>query len=351
MKYRLLGRSGLRVSELCLGAMTFGNTSGWGASEDESRQVFDAFVAAGGNFIDTAPGYQTGESESLLGKFIAGDRDRYVISTKFSLGFVPGDPNSGGNSRKNMMRMAHDSLRRLQTDYIDLYWMHAWDGITPEEEVMRAFDDLVRAGKVLHIGLSDTPAWAAARAHTIAELRGWTSLAALQLRYSLIDRTADRELLPMAAALGMSVLIWGGLGGGLLSGKYQQSTGAIVGEGRLAGPNYRDMQISEKTAAVIRGVSEMASEIAVSPTQLALAWLRSRSPIMIPILGARTAEQLEQNLNCLNISLNASQLQKLDALSDLSYGFPSDFLQGNMIGKLLFGPMRDSIEARSRLLL
>jgi len=143
--------------------MTFGNTSGWGASEDESRQVFDAFVAAGGNFIDTAPGYQTGESESLLGKFIAGDRDRYVISTKFSLGFVPGDPNSGGNSRKNMMRMAHDSLRRLQTDYIDLYWMHAWDGITPEEEVMRAFDDLVRAGKVLHIGLSDTPAWAAAR--------------------------------------------------------------------------------------------------------------------------------------------------------------------------------------------
>jgi aryl-alcohol dehydrogenase-like predicted oxidoreductase len=351
MRYKLLGKTGLRVSELCLGAMTFGNSSGWGASQEQSQRVFDAFVAAGGNFIDTAPGYQGGESEELLSKFIAGARDRYVIATKFSLGIVPGDPNSGGNGRKNMMRMVHNSLRRLQTDYIDLYWMHAWDGITPEEEVLRGLDDLVRAGKILHIGFSDTPAWVIARSQTFAELKGWSSLAAIQLRYSLMDRSPDRELLPMAAALGLSVLIWGSLGAGLLSAKYRWSNGSIVGDGRLSGPAYRDNPIPDATVAIIRGVASMAVDLGISPAQLALSWIRSRSNIMIPIVGARTMEQLAENLKCLDVLLDEAQMAKLDLFSSVSSGFPTDFLQGAMINKLLFGDMRESIEARSRLLL
>jgi aryl-alcohol dehydrogenase-like predicted oxidoreductase len=351
MQYKLLGRTGLRVSELCLGSMTFGNARGWGASDEESRRVFDAFEAAGGNFIDTAPGYQNGASEALLGKFIAGARDRYVIATKFSLGGSTTDPNTVGNGRKNMMRMVHESLRRLETDYIDLYWMHAWDGITPEEEVVRGLDDLVRAGKILHFGFSDTPAWVISRSQAIAELRGWSTLAAVQLRYNLIDRSPDRDSLPMAAALGLSVLVWGCLGSGLLSAKYQMSGSGIGGEGRLAGPDYRNTPVSQTTADLVREVAAMAAELGISAAQLALSWVKSRSSILVPIVGARTQTQLTENLGCLQIHLGTEQLNRLNELSAVSGGFPVEFLQSPMMDKLLFGDLRSRIEARSRLVI
>ena len=222
MRYRLLGKSGLRVSELCLGTMTFGEDWGWGSSKDESRQILDAFFEAGGNFIDTANVYTNGTSETLLGEFLKGDRDRAVLATKYTNAMPGTDPNAGGNQRKNMMRSVEASLKRLQTDYIDLYWLHIWDKITPLDEVMRAFDDLVRQGKILHAGVSDMAAWAVARANTLAELRGWTPFVGLQIEYSLIERTVERELIPMAEALGLGVTAWSPLAGGVLTGKYAE---------------------------------------------------------------------------------------------------------------------------------
>ena len=222
MRYRLLGKSGLRVSELCLGTMTFGEDWGWGSSKDESRQVLDAFLEAGGNFIDTANVYTNGTSETLLGEFLKGDRDRAVLATKYTNAMPGTDPNAGGNQRKNMMRSVEASLKRLQTDYIDLYWLHIWDKMTPIEEVMRAFDDLVRQGKILHAGVSDMAAWAVARANTLAELRGWTPFVGLQIEYSLIERTVERELLPMAEALGLGVTAWSPLAGGRPHGQVRR---------------------------------------------------------------------------------------------------------------------------------
>ncbi|HXR09254.1 MAG TPA: aldo/keto reductase, partial [Candidatus Acidoferrales bacterium] len=219
MNYKLLGKSGLRVSELCLGTMTFGEDWGWGANQDESKAIFDAFAAAGGNFIDTADGYTNGTSEKFVGEFVGSERERFVIATKFSFNSHPGDPNAGGNHRKHMVEALHGSLQRLGTDYVDLYWMHAWDELTPVEEVMRALDDLVRAGKVLYVGISDAPAWWIARANTLAEWRGWTPFIGLQIEYNLIARTPERELLPMAAALGLGVTAWSPLASGWLTGK------------------------------------------------------------------------------------------------------------------------------------
>jgi aryl-alcohol dehydrogenase-like predicted oxidoreductase len=220
MRYRLLGKSGLRVSELCLGTMTFGEEWGWGSSKDESRKILDAFFEAGGNFIDTANVYTNGTSETQLGEFLKGDRERVVLATKYTNSRQSNDPNGAGNQRKNMVQAVEASLKRLQTDYIDLYWLHIWDRITPIEEVMRAFDDLVRQGKVLYVGVSDMPAWVIARANTLAELRDWTPFVGLQIEYSLIERTVERELLPMASSLGLGVTAWSPLAGGALTGKY-----------------------------------------------------------------------------------------------------------------------------------
>ena len=220
MRYKLFGNSGLRVSELCLVAMTFGEEWGWGASKDESRRLFDAFAEAGGKFSDTANHYTDGTSERYVGEFIAAERERFVLATKYTLNSRPDDPNGGGNHRKSMMQAINASLKRLGTDYIDLYWLHAWDFMTPVDEVMRAFDDLVRSGKVLYIGISDAPAWIVSRANTLAELRGWSPFVGLQIQYSLIERTPERDLLPMARALDIAVTAWGPLGGGLLTGKY-----------------------------------------------------------------------------------------------------------------------------------
>jgi len=235
MRYKLLGRTGLRVSELCLGTMTFGEEWGWGASREESRRMFDAFADAGGNFVDTANLYTGGTSEKFVGEFLKGRRERFVLATKYTLNMSPDDPNGGGNHRKNLVQSLDASLKRLDTDRIDLYWVHAWDGMTPLEETMRALDDAVRAGKILYVGISDAPAWVVSRANTLAELKDWSPFAALQIQYSLADRSPERDLLPMAKALDLAVTPWGVLGGGVLSGKYKSPADRPAGARYVAG--------------------------------------------------------------------------------------------------------------------
>jgi aryl-alcohol dehydrogenase-like predicted oxidoreductase len=328
MRYRLLGCTGLRVSEICLGAMTFGDegNEGWGATREEGRRIFDVFTESGGNFFDTANNYVGGMSERYLGELIARERDRYVVATKYTAYLRPGDPNSGGNHRKSLIQALDGSLARLQTDYIDLYWVHVWDPLTPTEELMRALDDQVRAGKVLYVGMSDAPAWTVARANTLAEARGWSPFAAIQIAYSLIERSAERELIPMANALDLSVLAWAPLERGFLSGKYT-AAGVRQGEqGRLA-PN--DPRINERNLAIAAAVAQVADELGVAPASVAIAWLLSRSrPAPIPIVGARTAQQLQETLGCLDIEFHDEALERLSDLSAISLGFPHDFLAG-----------------------
>jgi aryl-alcohol dehydrogenase-like predicted oxidoreductase len=342
MRYKLLGKSGLRVSELCLGTMTFGEDWGWGAPKDTSRQIFDAFVEAGGNFIDTANLYTNGSSEQIVGELIGSERDRFVIATKYSLtGQWQGDknPNGGGNHRKNMMRSLEGSLKRLNTDYVDMLWLHAWDFTTPVEEVMRAFDDLVSQGKVMYIGISDTPAWIVSQANTLAQCNGWTQFIALQIEYSLIERTPERDLLPMANAFDLAVTPWSPLAGGVLSGKYAQSNGNGQATSRGQAIPARSFQIAQT-------VGEIAQELGRSSAQIALAWIRAQSPQMIPILGATKLEQLQDNLKCLEVTLSPEQLQKLDRASQIELGFPHDFLDSEMVLGNLFGSTYDSMTFR-----
>ncbi len=320
MRYRLLGASGLKVSELALGAMTFGTESGIGVDKEESRRVYQAFRDAGGNFIDTANVYTAGTSESFLGEFTAGERERLVIATKFTGPMRGRDVNAAGNSRKNMMDSVHASLKRLNTDYIDLYWVHARDYITPIEEVMRGLDDLVRQGKVLYVGVSDTPAWVVSQANTLAELRGWTRFIGLQIRYSLIDRTAERELLPMARALDLAVTPWGVVGSGVLTGKYNLDAAT---EGRA---RQRD-QVTERGLKIAAEVLNIAAELGVSASQVAIAWARQGEGNVIPLLGARTLAQFEDNLGCLGVRLEPGHLERLDEVSAISMGFPHDMLR------------------------
>ena len=339
MHYKLLGKSGLRVSELCLGAMTFGEDWGWGANRDESKAMFDLFVKAGGNFIDTADGYTGGTSEKFVGDFVGSERKHFVIATKFSFNQHRGDPNAGGNHRKNMVQALEGSLKRLGTDYVDLYWMHAWDELTPIEEVMRAFDDLVRAGKVLYLGVSDTPAWWVARANTLAELRGWSQFVGLQIEYNLIERTPERELLPMAQALGLTVTPWSPLASGWLTGKY---AGKAKEERRLdKTPQFA--RRTERNEAIARTVVKVAKAAGKSPAQVALNWLRARRNT-IPILGARKLSQLEDNLDCVKWSLNAKQLAQLNEVSRIEPGFPRDFLDRPFVRDFLHGGMFERIE-------
>jgi aryl-alcohol dehydrogenase-like predicted oxidoreductase len=275
VRYTLLGHSGLRVSEICLGTMTFGEDWGWGASQHDSRRIYDAFREAGGNFLDTANIYTNGTSETLLGEFLHGHRESVVLATKYTNASPGTDPNAAGNHRKSMMQAVEASLKRLNTDYIDLYWLHIWDTLTPVDEVMRAFDDLVRQGKILYTGISDTPAWWIARANTLADLRGWTRFVGLQVEYSLIERTVERELLPMSKALGLGVTAWSPLAGGWLSGKY--AAGGQSG-GRLDESQVRDntLQVSERSKAIVAEVASVAKQIGRSSAQVALAWLRHR---------------------------------------------------------------------------
>lgn len=338
MRYKLLGRSGLRVSELALGTMTFGTDWGWGADREVCRQMFDRYAEAGGNFVDTANRYTNGTAEKFVGEFVAADRAHFVVATKYSLNTRPGDPNGGGNHRKNMVQALEASLKRLNTDYIDVYWVHAWDFMTPVEEVMRALDDLVRAGKVLYVGVSDTPAWVVAQANTLADLRGWSRFVGLQLRYSLADRAAERDLLPMARALDLGVTAWNVLGAGVLTGKYNQKETA---QGRAA--NWREipaahLQLAETVAAVAR-------EIGCAPAQVALSWVRQQSDArhapVIPLLGATRTAQLQDNLDCLKVTLGAEHLARLDAVSRIDLGFPHDFLASGEIQNIVFGGVQD----------
>jgi aryl-alcohol dehydrogenase-like predicted oxidoreductase len=342
MRYKLLGKSGLRVSELCLGTMTFGEDWGWGASHDESRQMFETFVAAGGNFIDTANMYTNGSSEKILGELIAKDRDRFVVATKYSfpnhMGESTGNPNGGGNHRKNLIQSVESSLKRLNTDYIDLLWLHVWDFMTPIAEVMRALDDLVRQGKVMYIGISDTPAWIVSQANTLAECQGWTSFVALQIEYSLIERTPERDLLPMAQAFEMAVTPWSPLAGGVLSGKYNQQTAEKA--------TSRGREIPERSLKIAEVVGQVAQEIGYSSSQVALAWIRAQSKAMIPILGASKLSQLQDNLACIEVSLSAEQLKRLNEVSQIELGFPHSFLNSEGIHKSLFGGTYELIDKR-----
>ncbi len=332
MKYTLLGSSGLRVSELCLGTMTFGTEWTIGADYETSKTVFDVFANAGGTFVDTANRYTKGTSERWLGEFIAEDRDHFVVATKYTLADRENDVSFAGNHRKNMMRSVRESLQRLSTQYIDVLWLHAWDFTTPVDEVLRGLDDLISRGLVHYIGISDTPAWVVSQANTMAELRGWNKFVGLQIEYSLIQRTPERDLLPMAKAFNMAVTPWGALGGGALTGKY------LRGEnGRVPEHSARRDQRAENIA---REVVAVAEELGCSASHVALAWTRLRGQQVIPIIGARRAEQLTESLGVLNVELPADAVKRLDAVSALELGFPHDFLQSE--GAL--GAMGNSIQ-------
>ncbi len=330
MRYKLLGSSGLRVSELALGTMTFGEEWGWGAPKGECRKMFEAFAEAGGNLIDTANRYTEGTSERFVGEFISADRDHFVLATKYTLFTRKDDPNAAGNHRKNMMQSVEDSLKRLQTDYIDLYWVHAWDQVTPVEEVLRGLDDLVRAGKVLYVGISDTPAWVVSRANTLAELKGWTAYVGLQVPYSLVERSVERELLPMARALDLGVTAWGVLGRGVLSGKYTEDPQA-KGRANLGGP------IAAQQLAIAAEVVGLARAIGRTPSQVALNWVRQQPGVVIPIVGARTVDQLRDNLGCLDFQLTRDQMAQLSEISWIDLGFPQQFVNSDEIRELIFG--------------
>lgn len=320
MKYRLLGNSGLRVSELALGSMTFG-MPGWGVEKDESRRVYDGFREAGGNFIDTANLYSGGRSETFLGEFLAGERERMVLATKYTGATRSRDVNASGNNRKNMMDAVHASLKRLDTDYIDLYWVHARDYTTPIEEVMRGLDDLVRQGKILYAGISDTPAWEVSRANMLAELRGWTAFVGLQIKYSLLDRSVERELLPMARTLDLAVTPWDTLGSGILTGKYNRDASS---DGRAV---LRGRAIGERDLAIAAEVIQVAEKIGRTPAQVALNWVRQQPGVIVPLVGAKTRAQLDDNLGCLEFELAPEDVARLDAVSKIELGFPHEFLQ------------------------
>ena len=324
--YVTIGRSGLRVSPFCLGAMTFGEDWGWGSSVAESDAIMARFLERGGNFIDTANVYTKGHSEKIIGDYIGRDptrRDRVVLATKFFGNLYPGDPNGGGAGRKTIVASCEQSLRRLQTDYIDLYWMHCWDRFTPIEETMRALDDLVSAGKIRYLGLSDTPAWKVAQAQTIAQFRGWAPLVALQIEYSLLERTVEGELIPMALELGLGVTPWSPLKSGVLSGKYTRENAATVKADR---GEWVTAALGEKVYAIIDELVRTAKEVGAMPASVALAWVQGRPGVASTIIGARRLDQLEQNLAALDISLSADQIARLDKLSKPTLSFPMQFL-------------------------
>jgi aryl-alcohol dehydrogenase-like predicted oxidoreductase len=337
MNYKLLGKSGLRVSELALGTMTFGEEWGWGSNKEESKKVFDSFANAGGNFIDTANRYTEGTSEKFVGEFIDSDRDHFIVATKYTLYTRKDDPNFSGNHRKNMVRSLDESLKGLKTDYIDLYWVHAWDYTTPEEEVLRALDDMIRAGKILYIGISDTPAWIVSRMNAIAELRGWTQFVALQIKYSLLERTVERELLPMARKLDLAVTPWAVIGGGILSGKYNKNKDE-QGRAQL------NKAIKEEHLKIAEKVIEVSNEIGCSPSQVAINWVRQQPGVIIPIIGAKTQAQTNDNIDCLKFSLNEEQINEMSKVSKIDLGFPHTFLSSDNIRNLTFGGTYDKID-------
>jgi aryl-alcohol dehydrogenase-like predicted oxidoreductase len=324
--YVTLGRSGLAVSPHCLGTMTFGEDWGWGSSVKDSEAILDRYLALGGNFLDTANLYTRGHSERIIGDHLGrhpAKRDRVVIATKFFGGMHQGDPNSGGASRKSMQSACEQSLRRLQTDYIDLYWMHCWDRTTPIDETMRALDDLVRAGKVRYVGFSDTPAWKCAEAQVTARLRGWTPLVALQIEYSLLERTVEGDLVPMALEMGLGVTPWSPLKSGVLGGRY---TRANHGKEKAARGAWAESALTSRAYDVLDVTTRIAGELDSTPARVALAWLGGKPGVSSIILGARTMSQLEDNLAALELKLRPEHVSALDAVSKPALNFPADFI-------------------------
>ncbi|RKT87729.1 Predicted oxidoreductase [Saccharopolyspora antimicrobica] len=340
--YRLLGRSGLRVSPLALGTATFGTEWGWGAEEAEARKLFDTYVERGGNFIDTANTYTEGSSERLLGEFARAERESLVLATKYSTLRRPGDPNSGGAHRKSLFASVETSLRRLRTDYVDLLFLHVWDFTTPVEEVLRGMDDLVRQGKVLHVAMSNVPAWQVSRMQAIADLRGWSPLVALQIEYNLVNRAAERDLLPMARELGLGVTPYSPLAGGLLTGKYSRADLAGAGSGESARKSFNAGlgMVTERNLAIADAVREVAAELDRTPAQVGLAWLLQNPGVTAPVIGARTPEQLEGNLGALEVEFTATQLDRLEAASAIELGYPHDLLAGDHIRAVTRGDLK-----------
>lgn len=324
-RYVTLGRSGLRVSPLCLGTMTFGEDLGWGSSVETSTAILDRFLELGGNFIDTANSYTYGHSEKIIGDHLGRTprRDRVVIATKFFGNLFPGDPNGGGAGAKSLVASLHESLRRLQTDYVDLLWMHAWDRNTPIEETMRALDDLVRAGEVRYIGFSDTPAWKVAQAQVTAWFRGWAPLVGLQIEYSLLERTVEGELVPMAQEMGLGVTPWSPLKSGVLSGKYDRENAGSVKADRGA---WVESNLNERAFAIIDVLKRVGRELGASPAHVALAWVIGRPGVSSTIIGARTLQQLDENVGALDVQLAPEHVSALDEVSKPTLDFPAAFL-------------------------
>jgi aryl-alcohol dehydrogenase-like predicted oxidoreductase len=341
MNYKLLGRSGLKVAELCLGTMGFGTENGWGADKETSFAILDAYANAGGNFLDTANIYKLGTSEKIIGEYVANhDRDYFVLATKYTLLDNKTNPNASGNNRKNMMRSVEESLKRLKTDFIDLLYLHIWDDITPIEEVMRGMDDLIRQGKVNYAAISDTPAWVVAKGNTLAELMGWSQFVALQVEYSLLQRTPERELIPMAKHFGMTVTPWAPLAGGALTGKYLKGDNGRIKPG--------SNRLNERSEKITRVVMEIAAELGVAESHVALQWTMNQGFSCIPIVGATKLNQLEENLQAANTQLNDEQIKRLTEASAIDLGFPGDFFEEDAVRTNSFGGFYDRVEKRNK---
>lgn len=340
MRYKMLGKSGLRVSEICLGTMSFGQDWPFGADEATSHQILDTYAAAGGNFLDTANKYHNGETEEYLGRWLKGRRDRMVVSTKYTLAMDHSDPNAAGNHRKNMMQAVEGSLRRLQTDAIDLFWVHVYDEHTPLEETLRGLDDLVRMGKVHYIGISDTPAWVISAAQVMAELRGWLPVVAMQTEYSLLERTPERDLLPMAQHFGLGVTAWAPLAGGVLTGKYTRNQESDTL--RRAG-NEEKNRTSDHNLNIARVVDGIADDLGATSAQVAIAWVLSQGYRYFPVVGARKVSQIEDVMGATELQLSAHHLKQLDDISAIDLGFPHDFLASEHILDMGKGEIRHRI--------
>jgi len=312
---------------MCLGTMTFGETWGWGASREVSQRIFEVFVARGGNFFDTSNNYTDGVSEEYLGEFIGRERERFVVATKYSLTERKADPNGGGNSRKNMMQSVHRSLKRLNTEYVDLLYLHMWDFATPVEEVMRGMDDLVRAGKVLYVAFSDTPAWVVSYAIGLAERHGWARPVAYQFPYSVMHRAPEREVIPMARTMDLAMMAWGVLEGGELTGKYNQP----------GDEPKRSSDASGRAKGAAETLMAMGREIGRTPSQIAINWVRQQRGNVIPIVGARTEAQIVDNLGALDFGLSAEQMAALGGLAEFKVGFPMSFLTSEHVRGLIYG--------------
>lgn len=339
MKYRLFGKSGLRVSEIALGTMTIGNAWGWGSEKEVALEILKKYSDLGGNFIDTACNYQDTQSEKIIGEFLKGDRDRYVVATKYTLHdhrYLQ-DPNAGGNHRKNLLRTVRDSLERLQTDYIDVLYLHVWDGTTGLYEIMRTLNDLVSSTKVNYIAISDTPAWIAARANTIAELRGWEPFSGFQFQYSLINREPEREIIPFCNQTDVAMTSWGTLGSGLLTGKYTRNESS---SGRLN----RNSEIPAERLALAKEVDSIADELGVTSAQTAIRWVMQQGGVQIPIVGATSPNQLEDSLQATDIELTEESLKRLGSVVKFSDGFPVSMIKAPTVKSLIHGESYEKLE-------